>query len=33
MHLTNTTANTVGSGVRLQSGSTNTTTAKCANNR
>ena len=31
MHLTNTTANTVGSGVRLQSGSTNTATAKCAN--
>lgn len=31
MHLTNTTANTVSSGVRLQSGSTNTATAKCAN--
>ena len=31
MHLTNTTANTVGSGVCLQSGSTNTATAKCAN--
>lgn len=31
MHLTNTTANTVSSGVRLQSGSTNAATAKCAN--
>ena len=31
MHLTNTTANAVNSGVCLQSGSTNTTTAKCAN--
>ena len=31
MHLTNTTANTVCSGVRLLSGSTNTATAKCAN--
>ena len=31
MHLTNTYANTVGSGVCLQSGSTNTATAKCAN--
>ena len=31
MHLTNTTANTVGSGVCLQSGSTNVATAKCAN--
>lgn len=31
MHLTNTTANAVNSGVCLQSGSTNTATAKCAN--
>lgn len=31
MHLTNTTANTVSSGVCLQSGSTNVATAKCAN--
>lgn len=31
MRLTNTTANTVNSGVCLQSGSTNTATAKCAN--
>ena len=31
MHLTNTYANTVGSGVCLQSGSTNVATAKCAN--
>ena len=31
MHLTNTTVNTVGSGVCLQSGSTNVATAKCAN--
>ena len=31
MHLTNTTANTVNTGVCLQSGSTNTATAKCAN--
>lgn len=31
MHLTNTTVNTVGSGVCLQSGSANVATAKCAN--
>lgn len=31
MHLTNTTVNTVSSGVCLQSGSTNVATAKCAN--
>ncbi len=31
MHLTNTTANVVSSGVCLQSGSTNVATAKCAN--
>ena len=31
MHLTNTTANAVNSGVCLQPGSTNTATAKCAN--